>query len=115
LDRVLKEKERRGMAFHLISVEIECEMLIPVATHCGFLTSWEGLVQGSVRLEYTRSNVRWPARRSRRRQVFLDDEEDEWESDEDSDDEDGEGEEDCVGWEGWPVKWPKTVEEMREG
>ena len=108
LDKLLTNREGRGVPFHSIKVVIKCEMLIPAADHCAFLASWERLVEGDVRLEYKK----WPCKPRRRN--IRDEDEDRWDSDEkDRNDKDDEGR--CVGWDGWPEEWPETVEEMRKG
>jgi len=114
LGKLLSERKGAGAPFRSVAVKVKCEMLIPDTDHCAFLSSWEGLVGGSVRLEYERTEVK-KLPRCRRRNW------DEWDSDEEDDGDDGdEGEEtgagdpddSCVGWGCWPEKWPKTIGEM---
>ena len=103
-------------------VKVKCEMLIPATDHRAFLTSWEELVEGGVRLEYERTEVE-KLRRYRRRDFDDEDECDDYGEEWDSKDEDEEEDEDedeevdaggpgCVGWDGWPEKWPNVVGEM---
>jgi len=75
-------------------------MLIPAADHCALLISWESLVDGRVRLEYERTKV--GELRKYRYRIYP----------EKDGVEDGAGD-CCVGWDGWPGEWPKTVEEMK--
>ena len=86
--QLLAARKEAGAPFKLVTVKVRSERLIPATEHCAFLTFWEGLVGGGVRLEYERTEVEGGG--------------------EGTDDPD-----DCVGWDGWPEQWPKTVEEMR--
>jgi hypothetical protein len=108
LDKLLTEgKERRvGVSFQSITVKVKCEMLIPATDHCAFLTSWDGLVGGGIRLEYEQTEVK-KLRRCRRRNR-----EDEKLDREEEDKMAGTDDPDCVGWDGWPEKWPKVIGEM---
>jgi len=111
LDKLLTERKRAGEPLRSLTVKVKCEMLIPAADHCAFLTSWEGLVEGDVRLEYERSTVK----KLPRCRNYED--EDDWgdgrEDDEGECEEVGVSDPDdsCVGWDGWPEKWPKMVGE----
>ena len=103
LDRLLVVRDEAGMSLQSVTVKVRCEVLIPAMDHCTLLTSWEGLVEGRVSLEYERIEVRKLL--TRRYCLYRED---------DADDKgQGEGDGDCVGWDGWPDKWPTTVEEMR--
>jgi len=114
LGKLLSERKGAGAPFQSITVKVKCEMLIPALDHCTFLTSWEGLVGGSVRLEYERTKVK-ELPRCRRRNW------DEWDSDEEDDEDEGEevgvgdSDDSCVGWDGWPEKWPEAIGEMGGG
>jgi hypothetical protein len=107
LDELLIEGKERGVgvSFQSITVKVKCEMLIPAMDHCAFLTSWDGLV-GGVRLEYEQTEVK-KLRRCRRRK--REDEELDREGEEKMAGTDDTG---CVGWDGWPEKWPKVIGEM---
>jgi len=120
LDTLVAERRGEGVPLRSISVKVKCEMLIPAAEHCAFLTSWGGL-GGDVKLEYEQAEIRRLPRRRRRNRVdqwvYEDEDEDEEDESEDEDTEDEEpGTEDpsgCyVGWDGWPEKWPKVLGEM---
>jgi len=104
LDKLLAERKKAGRPFQSLTVKMECEMLIPAADHCAFLASWEGLVEGDVWLEYERPKVEKLPR-------YYHEKEDE----EGGRKEAGAGDPDplCVGWDGWPGQWPKTMGEMR--
>jgi len=111
LGELLASRKETGIPLQSVAVKVRCEVLIAATDHCALLTFWEGLVEESVRLEYERIEVKkllW-------RRYRLHPEEDE---DEDGDGK-GDGEAntgdpgDCVGWDGWPEKWPSTVEEMK--
>jgi len=111
MDKLLGERKRAGGALRSLTAKVKCEMLIPTTDHCAFLTSWEGLVEEGVRLEYEQSTVK-KLPRCRRHDY---DYEDEWDS-EDEDDEEkyeemgaGDPDDSCVGWDGWPDRWPKTM------
>jgi hypothetical protein len=112
LDKLLTGRKERGVPFQSITVKAKCEMLIPATDHCAFLTSWESLVGGGVRLEYEQTEVK--KLRKCHREDEWDDYEDEEseEEDEDEDEEAGTGDPSCVGWDGWPEKWPKVIGEM---
>ena len=114
LDKLITRRKGVGAPFHSVAVKVKCEMLIPDAEHCGLLSSWEGLVEGGVVLGYEQTEVKKLHRR--RRRTYEDEDECDYE---DGDDESGEEEADaddsddcCVGWDGWPGKWPKTMGEM---
>ena len=47
----LAARKEAGAPFQSVMVKMGCEMLITATEHCALLTSWEGLVEGSVRLE----------------------------------------------------------------
>jgi hypothetical protein len=114
LDKLLADRKEVGAPLQSITVTVKCEMLIPATDHCAFLTSWEGLVGGSVRLEYEQTKVK-KLRRCRRRNYEDDGESDCEEEDEEDEDEEadaGDPGDCCVGWDGWPEKWPKTMGEM---
>ena len=119
LDGLLSGRRNAGAPIQSIAVKVKCEMPIPVAGHHAVLTSWEGLVGGGARLEYERTEVK-KLPRCRRRDYLEDD--DEWD-DVDEDNDKGYEEEDEVastgdsgdcnhGWDGWPERWPETLEEM---
>ena len=112
VDELLTKREGKGVPFHSVTVVIECGMVLPATDHCAFLTSWERLVEGDVRLEYEKPCVRWPLK-SRGRNIG-DEDGDKWDSGEKNWDEGGDGEGCCVGWDGWP-EWLREVEEMRKG
>jgi hypothetical protein len=85
-------------------------MLIPATDHCAFLTSWEGLVGGGVRLEYEQTKFeKLPRCRRHNREEGEGEDEDE---EEDKETDAGDPGDCCVGWDGWPEKWPKTMGEM---
>jgi len=137
LDFYFKAKKEQGVPLQSVEVKVKCEMLIPAADHCGFLSSWERIVREGVRLEYEQATVEelpgYPAL------DHEDEDEDEEEDDdreeggdheqggnheeegnyerdhEEEDEEAGTGDPDdgLVGWDGWPEQWPKTMEEMR--
>ena len=122
LDRLFTGRKEGGAPFQSVVVKVKCEMLIPATDHRAFLTSWEELVEGGVRLEYERTEVE-KLRRYRRRDFDDEDECDDYGEEWDSEDEDEEEDEDedeevdaggpgCVGWDGWPEKWPNVVGEM---
>ena len=127
LSKLLAERKEAGAPFQSVTVKVKCELLVPAAEHRAFLTSWAGLVEEGVSLEYEQTEVK-KLPRCRRRNYEDEDEEDEWdnedegeededEGDEEEDDEGEEEEEDgtgdpdngCVGWNGWPENWPATV------
>ena len=95
-----------GVSFKSITVKMKCEMLIPATAHCAFLTSLDGLVGGGDRLEYERARVEklHRCRRRNREDEELDrNEEDRMAGTDDPG---------CVGWDGWPEKWPNVTGEM---
>ena len=132
LSKLLVERKEAGVPLHSVTVKVKCERLIPTADHRAFLTDWEGIVEGGVRLEYEKTKVKKLPRCRRRNYEDEDecgsegdewdsgDEDEDWDGDEDGEDED-EGEDgrvapadpDDVGWGGWPEEWPATVEEMK--
>jgi len=62
-----------------------------------------------VRLEYERIEVK----KLLRRRHLPEDDENKDRDEGGKDGEDGTGDPgDCVGWDGWPENWPKTVEDM---
>ena len=123
LDKLIAGRKGAGAPFHSVAVKVKCEMLIPDTDHCAFLSSWEGLVEGGVVLEYEQTEVK---NLPRYRRHIYEDEDEFWEGDEDEldydeeDEDDESGEEgagtddlgDCVGWDDWPGRWPKTMGEM---
>ena len=114
LDKFLTERKRAGEPLRSFTVKVKCEMLIPATDHCAFLTSWGGLVEEDVRLEYERFTVKKLPRRRRRNYEDEDDWGDRMEDDENDEsecEEIGVGDPDggCVGWDSWPEKWPKTM------
>jgi len=115
LGKLLATRKEVGAPFQSVTVKVRCEMLIPATEHCALLTTWEGLVGGGVRLEYEQIEVK----KLLKRRHPPEDGEDEDDADEDEGGEVVDGEvyagdpSDCVGWDGWPENWPKTVEEMR--
>ena len=115
LDKLLAKRKKEGRPLQSFTVKMKCNVLISAADHCAFLAAWEGLVEGDVRLEYERSTVENSdsSRRRRRRNYEDESEGDEEEEEEESGYEADEPDDRCVGWDGWPEQWPKTVEEMR--
>jgi len=121
LGRFLTERKETGAPFQSVAVKVKCELLIPAAEHRAFLTSWMGLVEKGVSLEYERTEVEKLPRCRRRdyENEYEWDHEEEWDSeyeseeeDEDEEDEDGvtgDPDDGCVGWGGWPESWPATV------
>ena len=109
LGKLLATRKKLGAAFQSVTVKVKCEVLIPAPDHCAFLTSWDGFVGGSVRLEYERIEVK----KLLRRRHLPEDDENKDRDEGGKDGEDGTGDPgDCVGWDGWPENWPKTVEDM---
>lgn len=105
----LAERRVAGMPFQSVSVKVKCEKLIPATEHCTFLTIWKSLVTvgEGVKLEYERTEVkRLPKCDRRDSGDKVEDDEDEGPVIDDPGDR-------CVGWDGWPGKWPRTMEEMR--
>ena len=117
LGKLLTERKGGGMPLRSFTVKVKCEVLIPATDHCAFLTSWESLVEGDVRLEYEQSTVRKLPRCCHCNSEGEYDWDSEEEDDEDEEDDEGKYEEmgagdpddSCVGWDGWPEKWPKTM------
>jgi len=109
LGKLLAARKEAGAPLQSLTAKVRCEMLIAPTDHCALLTAWEGLVGGVVRLEYERIEVKkllW-----RRYRFYPEDHEgrdEEWGREADTG-----GLSDCVGWDGWPGKWPKTLEEMK--
>ena len=87
-------------------MKVRCQTLVPVTKHCAFLAAWEGLIGEGVRVEYERTEVdRVPG--CRRYECGCGD-------DEDGDEAvTGDAGDRCVGWDGWPQKWPETVGELK--
>ena len=129
LGKLLAERKEAAAPFQSVTVKVKCELLIPAPEHHAFLTSWAGLVEEGVSLEYERTKVKELPRYRRHHREDEDkwDYEEQWdivdegEEDEDEDEEDEEEEEDydddgagdpddgCVGWIGWPENWPAAV------
>ena len=121
IGRFLAWRKAAGAPLQSVTLKLKCEMLISAVEHSAFLTSWEALVGGGVRLEYER---KLPRRRRDGGYPEGDEGEDEDADEEDYGSED-EGEEegaegggedgvgDPAGWDGWPENWPKTLQEMR--
>ena len=111
IGKLLAARKEAGAPFQSVTVKVRCEMLVPAAEHCAFLTTWEGLVGEGARLEYVQIEVN----KLLRRRHLPEDGEDEENPDEDEGDEEADlGDPgDCVGWDGWPEAWPKTVEEVK--
>lgn len=104
LGKLLAIRKEARSPFRSVTVKVKCEMLIPAAEHRTLLTCWKSLVTGSVSLEYERARLKelYPRICPEKNRVQ------------------GEGVEAgggpggrCVGWDGWPGEWPKTMEEMK--
>ena len=105
LDRFLTSRKSAGVPLQYVTIKVRCETLVPAADHCAFLAAWEGVVEESVRVEYERAEVeRLPG--CRRYDCGCGDNEDENEGADIRDAGDH-----CVGWDGWPEKWPETTQE----
>ena len=110
LGKLFATRKEAGAPFQSVTVKVRCETLVPATDHCALLTSWEGLVREGVRLEYEQIDVK----KLLKRRHLPEEGEDEGGSDEEGDGEAGTDDpDDCVGWDGWPENWPKTVEEMK--
>jgi len=121
LDQLFRKRKELGAPLQSVKVKVKCEMLIPAAAHCALLSSWEGLIEEGVLLEYEQAKVEeLPRYRSWDHEDEGDDERDHEEEDDDERDREEEDEEThsgdpgygCVGWDGWPGQWPKTAGEM---
>jgi len=98
----LVRRKQEGLPFNSVAVRVKCETIIPATEHCDILASWERLVGEDVKLEYERAVVE---KLSRCPSCGRGGDEDEGGGIDGSCD-------CCVGWDGWPEKWPKTMGEM---
>jgi len=57
LDKLLRKRKELGVPLQSVKVKVKCELLIPAADHCAYLSSWEDLVGEGVRLEYEQAKV----------------------------------------------------------
>ena len=111
LGKLLAARREAGIPLQSVTVKVNCERLMAATDHCALLTSWEGLVEGGVRLEYEQIEVKKLLWRSYG--CYPEDDGDEEMDVEEDGEADTGGLGDCVGWDGWPGKWPKMVEEMK--
>jgi len=66
LGKLLAEGKEAVAPFQSVMVEVKCELLIPAPEYRAFLTSWAGLVEEGVSLEYKQTEVKkFPSRRRR--------------------------------------------------
>ena len=56
-DTLFRKRKEFGVPLRSVKVKVKCELLIPAADHCAYLSSWEDLIGEGVRLEYERTTV----------------------------------------------------------
>ena len=106
LDKLFAHRKGARIPLQIVTVKARCENLIPATDHCTFLAAWEGFV-GDVWLEYERTVVnRSPD--CRRYDCGCGSKDDEGGGVVIGDPGDR-----CVGWDGWPENWPKTMGQRR--